>query len=236
MIKLDVEEFFPSISALSVYQVFRQHANFPALVSFELARLCTVEKRNVVRTDTSSDMPYRRLPAGYLPIGAPTSPMISNVVLIDADEHLGKVARENNARYGRYADDIIFTSVSRKFNRKNVANILAEAKFCLNQHKLKLNSRKTAVLSPGTRKLFLGLDITTGQVRVPHELLSRLREHYRFISKYGALEHSSRRGFTSVAALERHLWGLISFVRQVDPKVAARLRATHQSFEWPYLV
>ncbi|HHQ4309215.1 TPA: reverse transcriptase domain-containing protein, partial [Serratia fonticola] len=40
LIKLDVENFFESISEISVYRLFRDHG-FPSLFSFELARICT---------------------------------------------------------------------------------------------------------------------------------------------------------------------------------------------------
>ena len=92
MIKLDIKDFFPSIDADSVYRVFREFTAYPALLSFELSRICTVGDQPPLRLDPGVG-PYVRRANGYLPIGAPTSPMISNLIMRETDVVLSRVAQ-----------------------------------------------------------------------------------------------------------------------------------------------
>ena len=58
-----------------------------------------------------------------LPQGAPTSPIISNMVCYVMDKQLDYIARKNNCKYTRYADDITFSTDSEYF-----PNAIAEIK------------------------------------------------------------------------------------------------------------
>ncbi len=55
---------------------------------------------------------------GVLPQGAPTSPIISNMICYKMDKELNFIAKKNNCRYTRYADDITFSSNSEYFPEK----------------------------------------------------------------------------------------------------------------------
>lgn len=57
-----------------------------------------------------------------LPQGAPTSPIISNMVCYTMDRELKFVAKKNNCKYTRYADDITF-STDAEFFPKDIAEI-----------------------------------------------------------------------------------------------------------------
>ncbi|WP_323033181.1 reverse transcriptase domain-containing protein [Paracoccus sp. (in: a-proteobacteria)] len=46
---------------------------------------------------------------GILPQGAPTSPMLSNLVTKQLDAKLAQLADENAMNFSRYADDIVFS-------------------------------------------------------------------------------------------------------------------------------
>jgi RNA-directed DNA polymerase len=91
VLNVDLEDFFPSINFGRVRGLFMA-APFccgPAAATV-LAQLCT--HRN------------------GLPQGAPTSPALSNLVAAALDRRLTRIARENNLRYSRYADDITFST------------------------------------------------------------------------------------------------------------------------------
>ena len=47
---------------------------------------------------------------GYLPIGSPSSPVLSNIVLSNMDDRISNFAYERGLKYTRYADDIVISS------------------------------------------------------------------------------------------------------------------------------
>ena len=95
LIKLDVSGFFGSISELQVYRVFRS-LRYQRLISFELARLCTFAPGSSPRYELMNWRnwhdyrieAYAHRGQGYLPQGAPTSPMLSNLSMRQLDDTL----------------------------------------------------------------------------------------------------------------------------------------------------
>lgn len=90
VLNVDLADFFPTINFGRVRGLFMAapfHLGPGAATA--LAQLCT--HRN------------------GLPQGAPTSPALSNFIAASLDRRLTRLAKENNARYTRYADDITFS-------------------------------------------------------------------------------------------------------------------------------
>jgi RNA-directed DNA polymerase len=113
LVKVDVRNFFESVSEQQVYFAFRR-LGYPSLLSFQLARICTrlpLGDRPRPLSPTSSAIPYRAWPQGHLPQGAPTSPMLANLVVSALDAHLSEMARKMGWTYTRYADDLTFSRV-----------------------------------------------------------------------------------------------------------------------------
>lgn len=86
---------------------------------------------------------------GILPQGAPTSPIISNMICKPLDNALMKLAKTTNSTYTRYADDITFSTYRRKFDEslaviKNgqvllsntIIGIIAKHSFVVNEDKI----------------------------------------------------------------------------------------------------
>lgn len=90
LLNLDIKEFFGSIKIEKVYLLFRSDLfQFPENLAKSLAYLCC----------------YR----GILPTGAPTSPVLSNFIMLKADHRLDLLAREHRCYFSRYADDLTFS-------------------------------------------------------------------------------------------------------------------------------
>jgi RNA-directed DNA polymerase len=53
---------------------------------------------------------YRVEREGFLPQGAPSSPMLSNLVMKRIDERLTRLAASRSFSYTRYADDLAFST------------------------------------------------------------------------------------------------------------------------------
>lgn len=90
VINVDLKDFFHSISAGRVRDMFTSEPfNFKRDLASLLAVLTTWYNK--------------------LPMGAPTSPVISNFVLRDLDANLIKLAEKHLYTYTRYADDLSFS-------------------------------------------------------------------------------------------------------------------------------
>jgi RNA-directed DNA polymerase len=88
VVRMDIREFFASTSARRIQDYFAQ-IGWDRPSAKLLTRLCTHE--------------------GGLPQGAPTSPVLSNVVNFAMDARLDGLAKKCHATYTRYADDITFS-------------------------------------------------------------------------------------------------------------------------------
>ena len=115
LVKLDISDFFPTITFPRVLGLFRS-IGFEQKVAVLLAKLCTLD--------------------GRVPQGAPTSPAISNIICARLDRRLFGLARKAGARYTRYADDMTFSGPAEiKSLIPMVRRIVAEEGFQLAEGK-----------------------------------------------------------------------------------------------------
>ncbi len=82
----------------------------------------------------------------FLPQGAPTSPIISNIVCLNLDKMLSKLAKRFDLTYSRYADDISFSSMHNVYQSdslfiKELSNIIKSQKFKINRSKIRLQKK-----------------------------------------------------------------------------------------------
>ena len=105
---------------------------------------------------------------GALPVGAPTSPALLNLVLRRTDETLHSSAESAGLRYTRYADDLTFSGNSQ------AVSLLRLAERTLAQIGLTLDPAKTNVFRRGRRQMVTGL-VVNDQVSVPRAARRRLR-------------------------------------------------------------
>ena len=91
LVKLDIENFFPSISWKRVKGVFRK-AGYPEQIATLLALLCTESPRQAVEHQGKSV--YVALADRCLPQGAPTSPALTNALCLGLDRRLTGFAQK----------------------------------------------------------------------------------------------------------------------------------------------
>lgn len=93
MLNVDMKDFFHQIAYDRLVTLFQAPIfDFNEEVSVALAALCCYK--------------------GRLPMGAPTSPILSNLVVIPLDHDLEHFAASHGMRYTRYADDLTFSSTT----------------------------------------------------------------------------------------------------------------------------
>ncbi len=114
----DIADFFDNTAARRVREFF-QAQGWDAAAAGILTGLCTFR--------------------GALPQGAPTSPVLSNLVNTPLDESLSALAQRSNAQYTRYGDDLTFSWMSEravpKQMQKEVQRRLLEFGYSLNPTK-----------------------------------------------------------------------------------------------------
>ncbi|ARR52346.1 hypothetical protein HY78_02170 [Rhizorhabdus wittichii DC-6] len=239
LIKLDISGFFGSISEIQVYRVFLG-AGYAPLVAFELARLCTHapsgSKRYAKRTWTAAlteraIRPYTQPHIGYLPQGAPTSPMLSNLVMRETDKLVAAVATKAGVTYTRYSDDMTFSTIG-SFDRERALAVIREVTAILRRAGLSVNEKKTKIVPPGARKLVLGLLVDGAEPRLTRTFRDRLRQHLHYLQKLGPEAHRAARGFDTVSGTHRHVRGLIDFAQSVDPALAEKMREKFDAVAW----
>lgn len=248
LVKIDVREFFESITEIDVYRVFLQRGYQP-LVSLELARLCT--RLRPEHRSSSAWLPARRRTSlrsrrkegirdydqrllGVLPQGAPTSPMLANLAAWRLDESIQAISNAFGVRYTRYADDLSFSTPQKDFGRVRCMRLIGEIYQALGEHGLAPNTAKTILAPPGARKVVLGLLVDGNRPKLTKDFRHMLRLHLHFITHpdIGPAHHAARRGFASVEGLRQHLLGLIAFAGQIDPSYGAECRSKLRAAQW----
>ncbi|MBC3941865.1 reverse transcriptase family protein [Sphingomonas albertensis] len=239
LLKVDVQDFFHSIGEGSVAAVF-EAIGFQKLISFEMARLVT---RPIPSSKPAPDpaarwvaIPYYNYPhEGVLPQGAPTSPMLANLVMRHADQRLANLATRMGMRYTRYADDLAFSAPH------GSAIALADMRRCrtqvlriLNEYGFSPNLRKTVIRGPGSRRIVLGMLVDGDRPRLAREFKDNLRLHLHYLTapSHGPAAHAMARK-TGVSSMYHHVRGLISWAQCVDPEYAADALALFRTANWP---
>ncbi len=242
LIKIDISDFFGSISEIQVYRVF-QSLNYQPLIAFELARLCTVtpgerSPRNrfshwKVRKHNQEIPTYHSPLLGYLPQGAPTSPRLANLTMLGCDNALQIAAQNAGLSYTRYSDDLCFSVRKRDFGRRSAEQFVSGVYAILNKNGFRPHMRKTSIVPPGGKKVVLGLNVDGNSPKLSKEMKDRIRQHLYYLEKYGPIEHAFNRGFDSVWGLKAHLKGLIDFAKMIEVEFAGSSLKQFQAVEWP---
>ena len=95
----DIKDFFNQIHFGRVRGLFmNQPFNYSNRVATIIAKIVCYDKK--------------------LPQGAPTSPIISNMICYTMDKQLNYIAKRNNCKYTRYADDITFSTDAETFPKE----------------------------------------------------------------------------------------------------------------------
>lgn len=161
-LKIDLKDFFPSITINQVITIFKS-LGYTHKVSFYLASMCCY--------------------GDVLPQGAPTSPMLSNIVAKTLDNRLIKYAKKFNLRYTRYADDLAFSGESIPFKHiEYITKIINSCGFIVNEKKTLLQQEKH-------KRIVTGISIAQNEIKVPREYKRKLKLEIHFIRKYGIFGH-----------------------------------------------
>jgi RNA-directed DNA polymerase len=147
VLNIDLENFFPSINFGRVRGMFMGIPyNLPDTVATILAQICCFNNE--------------------LPQGAPTSPIVSNMICAKMDSELQDLAWRNRCFYTRYADDLTFSTTLAKFpvqiaKVNSILNVKIgiELKRVIKSNGFIINSKKTRAFSRLQRQEVTGLTV-----------------------------------------------------------------------------
>jgi len=169
----------------------------------------------------ASGTPYsREAQLGHLPQGASTSGMLANLVASDLDMKMELIAKEFEATYSRYADDIVFSlGVS---SRVRCKEILARAASLVGSYGFRVNKKKTKIVSPGARKIVTGLVLDPCSPKLTREFRDSIELAVYHIARHGLWSHVDRVNARDPVGYLNHLIGKLVFARSVEPAFFAR--------------
>ncbi|MBL8178099.1 MAG: RNA-directed DNA polymerase [Bryobacterales bacterium] len=216
VMRLDLENFFPSFPAARVQALYRT-LGYPDAVADVLTGLCTTSTlHDIVRAQTFED---RRLyEQRHLPQGAPTSPALANAMAYRLDCRLSGLARTAGAVYTRYADDLAFSGGD-EF-RRNAHRFQHHAAAIALEEGFAVNFRKTRIMRQGVRQSLAGL-VVNGGLSIRRRDLETLEAILTNCLRHGPTSQNR----ANHGDFRAHLEGRISYVEMVHPEKGRRLRS-----------
>ena len=169
---IDLKEFFSSIHQARVWKRLQlRPLLFKQPIANVLAGLCSMKEK-------TEDGNIRFV----LPQGAPTSPIITNMICDNLDRRLAGLAKRFGVVYSRYADDITFSSMHNVYHasgefRKELRRIVEDQGFTINETKTRLQKL-------GSRQEVTGI-IVSDKLNVSQKYVRDIRNILYIWRKYG---------------------------------------------------
>ncbi len=230
VLKIDLQDFFPSIHAARVRAVFRT-AGYPEAVARLLAGLCTNAAPADLWTNESGELgqPCESVRVLYgqphLPQGAPSSPALANLCAYRLDCRLDGLARAVGARYTRYADDLVISG-DRELER-SVKRFHVHACAVAMEEGFTVQMRKTRIMRQGVRQRAAGV-VLNRHLNIRRADYDQLRAMLNNCIRHGPTSQN-RIGHANFQA---HLSGRISHVESLNPQRGQRLRDQFNRIDW----
>lgn len=144
-----------------------------------IASLCCTEMEVERKNETGE---WEKVKRNVLPQGAPTSPVITNIICQKLDKRLAGVAKRFGLNYSRYADDITFSSQHNIYQADS--EFIDEIRRIITQQGFHIKESKTRLQKDGYRKEVTGL-LVNEKVNVQQRYIKQLRMWLYYWETYG---------------------------------------------------
>lgn len=131
LIKIDIENFFPTMREEYVYNIFNKLLK------------CSDEVSNILTKITTFN--------GYVPQGAPTSTYLANLYFFDSEPKKVQHLRSQGFRYTRLIDDITISRPTKEGSWKYIESYISQF---ITQKNLSINKEKTTSISSSSPQQF----------------------------------------------------------------------------------
>lgn len=214
VINQDLKNFFPSITFERVRGLFRSFGYSGQLATI-FALICTEPEVDEVELD--GEVYFVAKSSRYLPQGAPTSPVITNILCKRLDNRLTGMAEKNDYVYSRYADDITL-STQKEEGLTKIPQILWQSKKIIEDESFQLHPDKLHVMRTGSRKEVTGI-VVNEKINVGRKKLNQFRALLHQVEKDGPEGKSWNSNPNVLPAIK----GYANFVNMVNPQKGAKL-------------
>jgi len=190
---IDLKDFFPSIEAGRIWKRL-QHPPYNLneqsgrkQIADIITNLCC-NKMEVERLDDNNL--WQKKVINVLPQGAPTSPILTNIICQQLDFYLSAVAKRFGLKYSRYADDITFSSMHDVYGRdskivnKAGRNFIQELNYIIAKQNFHIKESKTRLQKQGYRQEVTGL-LVNEKPNVQKRYIKQLRMWLYYWETYG---------------------------------------------------
>lgn len=190
VLNIDLKDFFKSFHFGRVKGFFEKNKDFkvPTDVAITIAQLSCYK--------------------GVLPQGAPSSPIITNLICQIMDYKILRLAKKHKLDYTRYADDLTFST-----NCHDIVNeyssFLDELEKEVNKAGFKINEDKTRIQYNTSRQMVTGI-IVNKKLGIPREYCKDTRAMADRLYKTGSFEINEKVGNMN------QLNGRFAFINQLD--------------------
>lgn len=196
LINLDLKDFFHQVNAQQI-EDFLQVApfDFTDEAASCLARLCTCN--------------------GRLPMGAPSSPILSNFACRSLDLALEALVKSHNMAYTRYADDLTFSADTRI-----AAETMRDIRACIEAHHFRINEKKLILQRREDRPEVTGLRLHKKRPDVSPAFIKGIKYDLKILRALTAPRMVEREIFVHppVKKLRQSIQGQINFVKFIRGK------------------
>ena len=238
MYNIDLKDFFDYIDIRRVKKALKElfeWNNDDFFMPYYFAKLCCCDKI-VTRIDVNGKKNHIR--ACVLPQGAPTSPMLTNIVCQDMDKQLQELAAKHFATFTRYADDITFSCDTNIFN-PNSEFCIALRRIVQRDNRFVINKQKTRIQSNNHQQEVTGI-IVNQKVNIKKHYVKQLRmwlylwEHYGYdqAQKFFISDYLKDKGHVKkpCAKIENVLCGKLDYLKMVVSADSEMYKKLHSRY------
>jgi RNA-directed DNA polymerase len=193
MWQIDFTDFFYQIKLDDVLQILSNHcAHFNDKLMMQIGKLCTRFDR--------------------LPMGAPTSPCLSNLYVLPLDIELQALCTAVSITYTRYADDLTFSAENAI--DANMQKLIIQI---IKNHRLSIQPNKTKYCLPNDVKIVTGLAVTNNGIALQANYLPALHAEIERLKIVKEIENRYKTGMSQkkIKLFEQEIEGKINFANAV---------------------
>lgn len=194
LLNADFKDFFHQIKIKSITEIFNNSPfQFDKYTAHTLAKICTYKDR--------------------LPMGTPTSPVLSNFYTLPLDKEISIWANQKQFIYTRFVDDLSFSSKTLPIHQSD----FQEIKTISSKYNLYFGESKTRFFKPQETKIVTGLALNKTVDIIPeyYQELQKDIQRLRACIEVNCITGNQLKS-THLKKFKQEIVGKINFIAQIE--------------------